>query len=114
MKELEGFAGKRMPYREDGDYVSGLVSRCADVAVSQATKPKRRFGTAISTKVFARALAVAAVLVVGVLLFGKFTGDSAYEILQKSQPLADVLESMSEEELMCVNYYTVEDIPEYE
>ena len=34
MKDLQQFAGKRMPYKEDSDYVSSLLDRCADKALA--------------------------------------------------------------------------------
>lgn len=111
MKELEKMAGKRMPYKEDDSYVANLIERCAENAVTNAKSRTERGGV---SGLWVRACAVAAAVIVAVTVCMKLTEPTPFEMLQSSQPLADVLDAMSEDELMCVNYYVVEDIPEYE
>ncbi len=109
MKELEELVGKKMPYSESGTYVAQLIEECADKAVADAGMYKRK-----NTVRLVRGLcSVAAMLLVAVTLYIGLNQESPYEKIQNSKSLAEVINSMSEEQLMCVNYYEVEDIPEY-
>lgn len=115
MKELDEYAGKRMPYVESDDYVARLIDRCADRAVAGEHKTKSR---PMPLRWLSAGVSVAAVLVAGVMVFSKFNTDtdSMYESYRNSNSmsLSEVLTSMSDEDLMCVSDYEIEDITEYE
>lgn len=111
MKAFNEFAGKRMPYKESDDYVARLIERSADRAISEAGAVRPRVAIIRWASV---AASVAAVALCAVLLFSKLNDDSTYEMIQNSMSLSEVLNSLSEEELMCVSDYTIEDIPEYD
>ncbi len=109
MKELDKIAGKRLPYKEDNDYVAQLVARSADMAVNGATHKHN-----VVVRWRRIILSAAAVLIFGLLFFSKLNDESEYDKYQNSMTLSEVLDSMSDEKLMCVSYYEIEDIPEYE
>lgn len=111
MKELNEFAGKRMPYKEGDDYVAQLIERSADRAIAGVGTKKSRVAV---IRWASMAVSVAAMALCAVLLFSKLNDERTYEMIQNSMSLSEVLDSMSEEELMCVSDYTIEDIPEYE
>lgn len=108
MKELEKIAGKRMPYKESDDYVARLIAQSADKAVQSNRKQDKvvRFALGI--------VSAAAVLAAGLMLFVGLNAESDYERIQNSMSLSEVLNSMTEEELMSINCYAIEDLPEYE
>ena len=111
MKELKDIVGKKLPYGEGDDYVAQLISRSADVAINGVVTSRKpsvvlRWGRFV--------VSAAAVLILGLLCFSKLNGESEYETYKNSMSLSEVLNSMSDEELMCVSYYEIEDIPEYE
>ena len=111
MKELEKFAGKNMPYNESEDYVAQLIERSANRAIKTAASAPKR-GKVLRWTL--EAISAAAVLLIGVLSFVDLNRESDFEKIQNSMTLSEVLNSMSEEELMSVNCYVIEDIPEYE
>lgn len=111
MKELDKIAGKRLPYKEDNDYVAQLVARSADMAVSSVKISHKRNVVVKWGRII---ISAAAVLIFGLLFFSKLNDESEYDKYQNSMTLSEVLDSMSDEKLMCVSYYEIEDIPEYE
>lgn len=110
MKTIEQFAGKRLPYKENDEYVSRLISECADNAIKTATTVQR--GSV--KKVIWRVTAVAAMLVLGVMMYYNLTKESDFDRYLNSPTLSEVLSQMSDEDLMCVGTYELYDIPEYE
>lgn len=110
MKDLEQFAGKRMPYKESDDYVARLISECADNAVNG----KRVARKAPVVRMVWQMASVAAVLALAVVLFVNLSKDSDYDRYLSSPALSEVLSQMSDEDLMCVSYYEVDEIPEYD
>lgn len=111
MKEFDEFAGKRMPYKESEEYVARLMESCAKRAI-EAGEVKRKRGSVVRWTL--EAVSVAAVLLLGVVLFVELNKESDYDKIRNSMTLSEVLSSMSEEELMSVNTYVVDEIPEYE
>ena len=109
MKDLEQFAGKRMPYKENSDYVSNLLADCAEKAL--ATKGNR--GRENVKAFWLRLSSVAAVLVLVITLFVNLTHNSEFENYKNSASLADVLASMSDEQVMNLIAYELDEIPEY-
>ena len=109
MNELKQFAGKRMPYKESDDYVARLIAKSADVAIAQAKQSqKARFKT-----VLVRWCSVAAMVAIIVGACWWNTPESDFEQYKNSAPLADVLDSMSDEQVMSLYCYELEEIPEY-
>ncbi len=111
MKELKKKVGKSLPYSETDDYVAQLITRSADAAISEVVPSRKRSVVLHWRKI---AVSAAAVLALGLLCFSKLSGESDYEKYQNSMPLSEVLNSLSDEKLMHVSYYVIEDIPEYE
>lgn len=110
MKDLTKYAGKRMPYAEADDYVARLIDRCADNAVSGKRNLKRHPAV---VKWLSIGISAAAVLIAGVLVFPLLSKDKAFDSYHNSMPLSEVLSSMSDEDLMCVSYYELDDLTEY-
>lgn len=109
MKDLEQFAGKKMPYKESDDYVARLIAKSADVAIAQ-TKQSQKAGF---KTVFLRWCSVAAMIAIIVGAYWWKAPESDFEQYKNSAPLADVLDSMSDEEVMNLYCYELEEIPEY-
>ena len=109
MKDLEQFAGKRMPYKESDDYVTSLLADCADKAV--AAKSGR--GRDNVKTLWVRISSVAAVVAVMTMLFVNLTRNSEFDTYKSSETLAAVLESMSDEQVMDLYCYELDEIPEY-
>ncbi|MBE6310720.1 MAG: hypothetical protein E7080_06690 [Bacteroidales bacterium] len=109
MNELKQFAGKRMPYKENDDYVARLIAKSADVAIVQAKQSqKARFKT-----VLVRWCSVAAMIAIIVGTYWWNVQESDFEQYKNSESLADVLDSMSDEQVMNLYCYELEEIPEY-
>lgn len=111
MKEFDEFAGKKMPYKESEEYVARLIENCAEHAVKAGVAESKHKGV---VRLTFEIVSVAAVLLLGVVLFVGLNKESDYEKIQNSMTLSEVLADMSDEELMSVNSYVVDDIPEYE
>lgn len=110
MKDLTKYVGKRMPYAENDEYVAQLIDRCTDKAISGKPNTQHR-PTLI--KWLSAGASVAAVLITGVLVFSLQSKDNAFDSYHNSMPLSEVLSSMSDEDLMCVSYYELDDLTEY-
>lgn len=109
MKELEQFAGKRMPYKESDEYVSRLIDRCVGNAMSGNSK---RNSEAVKT-FWLRLSSVAAVLALVVTAYFGFMNESEFDVYKDSATLAEVLASMSDEQVMDLYCYEIDEIPEY-
>lgn len=109
MKDLQQFAGKRMPYKEDSDYVSSLLDRCADKAL--AAKGGR--GGENVKAFWLRVSSAAAVIAVTLVMCFNLTRNSEFDNYKGSAPLADVIASMSDDQLMDIAAYELDEIPEY-
>ncbi len=102
--------GKKLPYNESNDYVMGLVGKCADMAVVSAPAIKKH---GLVKRIYFIATGVAAAALLAFMSINYVNKVNAYEQINKSQTLPQVLSTMSDEEVMDVSYYTVDDIPEY-
>lgn len=109
MKELEQFAGKRMPYKESEEYVSLLIDKSVGKALADSSK---RNGVAV--KMFwLRLSGVAAVLALVLAAYLGFMNESEFDVYKDSATLAEVLASMSDEQVMDLYCYEIDEIPEY-
>lgn len=106
MKTLEQFAGKRLPYKENDDYVSQLIDECAEKTLSGNSK---RNGKTVNT-FWLRLSSAAAVL--ALVLTAYFGLTNEYDVHKNNATLAEVLASMSDEQVMDLYCYEIE-IPEY-
>lgn len=107
--DMKQFPGKRMPYKESDEYITSLIQNCADRAVK---------GDMISSKINVKRImwqvsAVAAVLIIGFLAFFNLGTDSEYQRYLDSAPLNEVIASMSDEQVMDLYCYELDEIPEY-
>ncbi len=118
--------GTRLPYHESDEYISSLVNRCADKALQ--SRPQHMRHAAIR-RIWLSAASIAAVVAV-TLTASLYVGTSSpashntdaaamrlsacnMESIEKSAPLNEVIDEMSDEQLAIVAYYNTDDIPEY-
>ena len=109
MNELKQFAGKRMPYKESNEYVSRLIAKSADIAVAQAKQSQK----AKIRTLFVRWCSVAAMVAIMVGAYWWATPENDFEQYKNTENLADVLNSMCDEQVMDLYCYELEEIPEY-
>lgn len=105
--------GKRMPYVETEEYVSRLVDRCTDRALSGSrTRHARR---AFPRSIGIATTAVAAALIAAAIIIPVVTGTPATtpstDAIAQSRPLSDVLSAMSNDQLAAIDYYSFDDMP---
>lgn len=119
--------GTRLPYNESDEYISSLVNRCADKALQ--SRPQKIRHTAIR-RIWLSAASVAAVVAIALTATIYIIGTPAHvshntdtsaqqlsacniESIEKSAPLNEVINEMSDDQLAIVAYYDTDDIPEY-
>ena len=101
--------GKRMPYRESGEYVDNLIDATTDRAIKQQAMARR---SRLRGLIAASAAAVA-VLIVS-LSISLFNGKSTQQAAMTGQgPLDEFLNTLSDEEAAQLTYYEIDEIPEY-
>lgn len=103
--------GKRMPYTESEDYISSLIEKGIDKAIAEK-------GSNTNLLFFRRtaiAASAAAAIFVGIFFTFDFSKDSKNVATQiaKSQPIDEVLNSLSDEQVLALTTYSLDDIPEY-
>lgn len=102
--------GKNLPYAESEEYVSELVERCANRAIAATPALHKRN---IVRRISYYATTAAAAAAVTIIMVMHFSQPSPLERVEKSAALPQVLSKMSDEQVKNVEYYTVDDIPEY-
>lgn len=119
--------GTRLPYHESDEYISSLVNRCADKALQ--SRPQHMRHAAIR-RIWLSAASIAAVVVAVALTATLYIDTSSpashntdaaalqlsacnMESIEKSAPLNEVIDEMSDDQLAIVAYYNTDDIPEY-
>lgn len=102
--------GKRMPYRESDEYLNGMIDQAIEHAINQyaLTRNKKHWG-----RVLASAAAVALLLIgIGMTVFNHLSNPPA-TVLQNEGPIDEFLSSLTDEEVVQLPYYEIEEIPEY-
>ena len=100
--------GKQMPYTESEDYLNRLIETSTETAIAQQ-QPKVRtrriqwIGVAAS---------VAIVVAIGITYVLRNTQAQVVTPTTES-PLDDFLCNLSDEDAQMIEYYEIEDIPEY-
>lgn len=107
MNELLNDIEKRLPYQESEEYLDALIYRTTQNAIThhaQSRSKRRRTIMALSA-------AAVTLLVVGITLFNR---QSPQSMPMSSQgPLDEFLNTLSDEEAVQLQYYEIEEIPEY-
>ena len=118
--------GTRLPYNESDEYISSLVNRCADKALQ--SRPQqirhaaiRRIWLSATSIAAVVAVALTATLYIGMSSPASHNTDTSaqqlsacnIESIEKSAPLNEVINEMSDDQLAIVAYYNTDDIPEY-
>ncbi len=111
MKDFENI-GKRMPYAEDKDYISGLVEKATEKALQQEPKAK---SISLRTKWMAAA-AVVAVLIAGagITYHNSMTETQPQVAEETTGPIDIFLNNLSDEDAQLLTYYEIEEISELE
>ncbi len=110
MKDFENI-GKRMPYTEDRNYVSNLISQAAEAALQQQSKAKT---VSLKYKWMATAAAVLVLLAGAGVTYHLQTSEAVQPVVAESMPspVDDFLDSLSDEDVQLLAYYEIEEIPE--
>ena len=111
MNDLFNDIGKRLPYQESEDYLNNLIDATAEKAISRhATVSKRRQWALIA---LSAAASIAIIAGVGITILHQQERPSIMTAVNESGPLDEFLNSLSKEEAAQLQYYEIEEIPEY-
>lgn len=109
MKEVND-ATKRMPYCESEDYLDGLIEKSTRSAIARQ-RPK---GRARRARWIAAAATVVVTLGIGFTYYLKTNRQPQPVVtLHTEDPLDVFLNGLSDEDAQLLDYYEIEDIPEY-
>ena len=109
MNQILNDIGKRMPYRENEEYLNNLIEVSTEKAIQQQSPAKRSWHRRL---MFTSAAAVAILIVgFGIALFNR-TNDPALPMSEQG-PLDEFLSTLSDEEAAQLPFYEMEEIPEY-
>ena len=103
MRNIENIG---VPYRESSEYVHTLVSRATEQAISQRSCAKR---LPLRRMVAAAAVAVLLLAGIGVTAYHHVT-TSGTAVAESRSPVDDFLGSLTDEEVMVLAYYELEEI----
>lgn len=101
--------GKRMPFRETGDYLDNLIDNATEKAITHHATAKRSLH---------RMLMIASAAAVALLIIGSgialFNARNTHQVAMTEQgPLDEFLNTLSDEEAAQLTFYELEEIPEY-
>lgn len=102
--------GKRLPYHESEDYLESLIDKTTQHAISQCETIKRqgwRLGWIASAAAAALLLIAIGITVV------QHESRNTVVALQADGPLDEFLNTLTDEEAAQLQYYEIEEIPEY-
>lgn len=108
MKEFQNI-GKRMPYAESDEYLSQLLSRATEKAISQPTATKRTTRTWLAAAAIATLLAGAGISNLQRLPNTTCPPPASLE----ESPIEQFLNELSDDDVQLLAYYDIEEIPEY-
>ncbi|MBO4692180.1 MAG: hypothetical protein IKZ50_04375 [Bacteroidales bacterium] len=104
MEKFENIS-KQMPYEVSEEYLNNLVSRVTEKAVESGKEKNRGY----APYYWAVSLAAAAAILLFVFI-GNWGGSDSRELMaQAESPIDKYLNGLSEEELMQLSYYEVDD-----
>ena len=101
--------GKQMPYSESEDYLKQVINKSAETAV-QRHKPTSRMRR-LQWIAAAASIVIAASLGLAYLSKTNHTHNSG--TVQVESPLDEYLNSISDDDAQLIEYYEIEEIPEY-
>lgn len=108
MKEFQNI-GKRMPYAESDEYLSQLLSRATEKAISQPTATTKR-----TTRTWLAAAAIATLLAVaGISYFQHQPTTGQLSASLEESPIEQFLNELSDDDVQLLACYDIEEIPEY-
>lgn len=99
---------KVLPYRETDEYVSNLVERATEHAISKQTRKRPLLRKYLIAATVALLLAGA-----GVTYYQMAPVRRQLAAQQQKSPVDDFLNSITDDEAKLLPYYEIEEIPEY-
>lgn len=96
---------KQMPYEVSEEYLDNLVSRVTEKAVESGKEKKRSY----APYYWAVSLAAAAAILLFVFIGNWRGSDSSKLVAQAESPIDKYLNGLSDDELMQLSYYEVND-----
>ena len=100
----------RMPYHETDDYIGQLVSKATEQAIRHKN-PARRFA---NNRMAVAAAIVLLLTVSGITYYRYVYDENPLTAQSQSSPVDEFLNNLTEEEVMMLSYYEVEEITENE
>lgn len=110
MRELYDNIGKKLPYQESDKYLENLINKTTENAIRQQNTAKGHWQ--LSRMIASAAAGLILLIGIGVTVFN--LGDKTAAVpLQDQSPLDEFLNTLSDEEAAQLQYYEIEEIPEY-
>ena len=101
--------GKKMPFRETGDYLDNLIDGATEKAITEQATAKR----SRRLRLMIASAAAVALLIIGYGI-ALFNARSTHQVTMNDQgPLDEFLNTLSDEEAAQLTFYELEEIPEY-
>ena len=101
--------GKKMPYRESEDYLNDLVNAATEKAITRHASAKRSGHKGL----MAISAAAVALVVIGFGIAFFNAKDAQQATMSSPGPLDEFLNTLSDEEASQLQFYVMEEIPEY-
>ena len=109
MNELLNDIEKRLPYQENDEYLDSLIDSATEHAITHHAHSRSKWRVSI----MAISAAAVTLLVIGSGI-SLFNGQASQPVPMNSQgPLDEFLNTLSDEEAAQLQYYEIEEIPEY-
>lgn len=110
MNELKKNIGQRLPYVESDEYLDGLIDRVTEnaIAAQAHARTRKRWGLMVSS---AAAVALLAIGISLTVLNGKPNSEPV--ATQADGPIDEFLNGLTDEEVVALPCYEIEEIPEY-
>ena len=109
MNELLNDIDKRLPYRESDEYLDSLIDSATEQAITHHAHRHSKWRMTM-IKLSAAAVTLLAVGI-GITLFNGHTTQPV--TMDNQSPLDEFLNTLSDEEAAQLQYYEIEEIPEY-
>lgn len=111
MNETFSDIGKKLPYTEAPEYLDSLIDKVTEAAIT------RQHGHRDSRRMRRMAMSAAAgallLIAIGFTVYHQQARPAAAVTVQADGPLDEFLNTLSAQELSQLQYYEIEEIPEY-
>lgn len=111
MNELFNDIGHRLPYQESEDYLDNLIDATTEKAISRQHAAKRNRHWRVMA--ISAAASIALIIGIGFTLLNHDNKPSPVTAMDDTGPLDEFLNTLTDEEAAQLQYYEIEEIPEY-